>query len=65
MKKLKKDVYGFTGASLTMGLGTAVVAKAGGSTAGMSTMSSMMPIVSTLTMGKHALRMTKKLRRKK
>ena len=62
MKKLKKDVLGFSIVSAGLGVSTAVVSGMGGSTAGLSTMAGFMPIVATATMGKHVLKKVKKLK---
>jgi len=61
MKKLKKDVLSYGMVSVGLGVGTAVVSGMGGSTAGLSTISGFMPIVSTAVMGKHVQRKLKKM----
>jgi len=65
VKKLKKDVLGFTTAGVTLGIGSAITAKAGGSGAGLAAVGGMMPIAGTAMMGGHALRLTKKIYKKK
>ena len=65
MKKIKKDIVGFTGVGVTLGIGAGVVGAAGGPTGGFAAMGSMMPIASTAIMGGHALRLAKNLTPKK
>jgi hypothetical protein len=62
VKKMAKDMLGFGAVTAGLGVTTAAVARMGGSTAGLSTMSGFMPIVGTVIMGKHVLRQTKKLK---
>ena len=68
MKKLKKDITEFTKSGMTLGIGSAVVAGIPGSgaiTGSFATMGSMMSPVATGMMGMHAIRLTKKLYKKK
>lgn len=59
-KTLQRDVGSFVGAGVTLGIGTAVVAKAGGGAAGVmpafGTAGRMMGPVGMAMMGGHALR---------
>ncbi len=57
-----KDVLDFTKSNVTLGVGTAVVAGTGGSTASMNTLSGFMPIMGTMLGAKHVLKQTKKLK---
>ncbi len=61
MKKLTKDIMGFTGANIGIGVGTLALDKAGFSTAGMSSMAGLMPTVGTVMMSGHLIRGVKKL----
>jgi len=65
MKKVRKDVGHLVGANIGIGIGSAIVGGAGGNVAGLRTMGSMMPIVSIGVLGKHTLRLTKRLIHKK
>ena len=71
MKKLNKDIFGFTESSITLGVGSAIGAglasKAPGAsvTPAFSAASGMMPIVGTTMMGTNLLRMTKGMSSKK
>lgn len=65
VKKLAKDTLGLVGVNVGIGVATAVVAGVGGSAVGLATMGGMMPIVGTAVMGKHAIRMVRKMPRQK
>jgi len=73
MKKLNKDIMGYTKATVGLGIGTMIGAgmqsqlPAGSPnlTQGFNTMAGFMPIVGTVTMGKNVLGMTKKLKKGK
>lgn len=69
MKKLKKDVLNFGKTSVGFGISTAVGASATSLApaaapimTGFSTAAGFMPIVSTAMMGKHVIRLTKKIK---
>ncbi len=65
MKKLKKDVRGLVGAGVTTGVGSAVVGVLPGThNVGFGTMGSMLGVVGTATMAKHALRNVEKYKYK-
>lgn len=57
-----KDVTGLTITSVGLGAGTLAVGAMGGSTAGLSAVSGMMPVASTTIMAGHIIRKTKKWR---
>jgi len=65
VKKLAKATLGLVGVNVGVGVGTAIVAGAGGSTAGLAAVGGMMPIVGTTVMGYHAVRMVRKIPHKK
>ena len=65
VKKLGKDILGFTKASITLGVGSSIAAGTGGyASAGLSAAGGMMPAVGTALVGGHVVRLTKKLKRR-
>jgi hypothetical protein len=70
MKKVKKDITDFVGAGVKLGVGSAVVgglsSKSGVSLGGgLAAVGGMMPIVGTTMMGGHAMRLTRKMYKKR
>lgn len=63
-KELQRDVGAFVGTGVSLGIGTVVVARAGGASVlpAFATAGSMMGPVATGIMAKHALKPLKKLR---
>ena len=63
MKKLKKDIHGFVGAGAALGVGTLVVAKAGGTSVlpAFSTAAGMMRPMAVGMMGMHTIRLVDKM----
>lgn len=61
MKKLKKDVIGFVGSNIILGVGSVAVGATGGNIAGLSAMGDFMPTIGTAMMAGHTLRMVKKI----
>lgn len=61
MKKLKKDILGFTGVGVGLGVGSQVVGSVGGNTAGLTAMSNQMPLLGTVRGSGHVMGMLHKL----
>ena len=65
VKKLAKATLGLVGVNVGVGVGTAVEAGAGGSTAGLAAVGGMMPVVGTAVIGYHTVRLVRKIPHKK
>ncbi len=64
-RTLQKKVTSLVGTGVTLGVGTLIVAKAGGSTAPLRTAAGFMPTVTTGVMGFHTIGLIKRLNPKK
>ena len=64
-KKVAKDITDLVSANVGVGIGTGVVAGAGGNTAGLAPVGRLMPAVGIGVMGKNVLRLTRNLQPKK
>lgn len=64
-RTMESDILSFTKGSISLGVGSAVVAGAGGSAAGLRTMGGMMPPLAVGMMGGHAIRGVRRLAPKK
>ena len=61
MKKLKKDVIGVTKIGVVSGIGATGITAVGGSAAGLTTLSGMMPTVTTVMGSGAVMRQVRKL----
>jgi hypothetical protein len=64
MKKYIKTVKGAVGTSIILSAGSGIVQSMGGSTAGLSSMATMMPAAINLEMGKNMLGSMPKIKKK-
>ena len=65
MKKLTKDALDMTKSSIILSVGAGAVDKAGGSPAGLQTLSSFMPAIASIKGAGHSLKLVKKLKIKR